>query len=113
MALSPAESDGFLTARKIRSTTSFGGEVKPSTPCRKIVWHDKDPLRYDRDTYRQNSLATSCAVSHSFATRCLYCNQSREIWSKNWVKGKAVPLHAMEALGGKGGIAPTHSRPRH
>jgi hypothetical protein len=24
------------------------------------------------------------------------------------VKGKAVPLHAMEALGGRGGIAPTH-----
>jgi hypothetical protein len=29
------------------------------------------------------------------------------------VKGKAVPLHTMEALGGRGGIAPTHSRPRH
>jgi hypothetical protein len=29
------------------------------------------------------------------------------------VKGKAVPLHAMEALGGRGGIAPTHSGPRH
>jgi hypothetical protein len=28
-------------------------------------------------------------------------------------KSKAVPLHAMEALGGRGGIAPTHSRPRH
>jgi hypothetical protein len=28
-------------------------------------------------------------------------------------KGKAVPLHAMEALGGRGGIAPTNSRPRH
>jgi hypothetical protein len=28
-------------------------------------------------------------------------------------KRKAVPLHAMEALGGRGGIAPTHSRPRH
>jgi hypothetical protein len=27
--------------------------------------------------------------------------------------GKAVPLHAMEALGGRGDIAPTHSRPRH
>jgi hypothetical protein len=26
---------------------------------------------------------------------------------------KAVPLHAMEALGGRGGIAPTHSLPRH
>jgi hypothetical protein len=24
---------------------------------------------------------------------------------------KAVPLHTMNALGGKGGIAPTHSRP--
>jgi hypothetical protein len=28
-------------------------------------------------------------------------------------KGKAVALHAMEALGGRGGIAPTHSGPRH
>jgi hypothetical protein len=26
----PAEDDGFLTAIKIRSTTYFGGEVKPS-----------------------------------------------------------------------------------
>jgi hypothetical protein len=25
------------------------------------------------------------------------------------VKSKAVPLHAMEALGGRGDIAPTHS----
>jgi hypothetical protein len=28
-------------------------------------------------------------------------------------QGKAVPLNAMEALGGRRGIAPTHSRPRH
>jgi hypothetical protein len=28
-------------------------------------------------------------------------------------KGKAIPLHAMEALRGRGGIASTHSRPRH
>jgi hypothetical protein len=27
-------------------------------------------------------------------------------------KRKAVPLHAIEALGGTGDIAPTHSRPR-
>jgi hypothetical protein len=33
--------------------------------------------------------------------------------AKNLIKGKAVPLHAMEALGERGGIAPTHSRPRH
>jgi hypothetical protein len=36
----------------------------------------------------------------------------------NWVNGlseksKAVPLHAMVALGGRGGIPPTHSWPRH
>jgi hypothetical protein len=28
-------------------------------------------------------------------------------------KSKAVPLHAMEALGVRGGIASTHSYPRH
>jgi hypothetical protein len=33
--------------------------------------------------------------------------------AKQFVESKAVPLHAMEALGGRGGIAPTHSRPRH
>jgi hypothetical protein len=30
-----------------------------------------------------------------------------------YTKAKDVPLHAMKALGGRGGIAPTHSRPRH
>jgi hypothetical protein len=29
------------------------------------------------------------------------------------LQSKAVPLHAMVALGGRGGIAPTHSWPRH
>jgi hypothetical protein len=29
------------------------------------------------------------------------------------VKAKTVTLHATGALGGRGGIAPTHSRPRH
>jgi hypothetical protein len=29
------------------------------------------------------------------------------------LKAKAVPLHATKALGGRGGIAPTRSRPRH
>jgi len=29
------------------------------------------------------------------------------------LRAKAVPLHAMVALGWKGGVAPTHSRPRH
>jgi hypothetical protein len=39
----PAEGDGFLREIKIRSTTSFGGEIKPSVPCHDILWHVKDP----------------------------------------------------------------------
>jgi hypothetical protein len=34
-------------------------------------------------------------------------------WRPQTFRSKAVPLHAMEALGGRRGIAPTHSRPRH
>jgi hypothetical protein len=33
----PTEVDGFLRVIKIRSTTSFGGEVKPSVPCRRFT----------------------------------------------------------------------------
>jgi hypothetical protein len=32
----PGRSDGFLRAIKIRSTPSFGWEVKPEVPCRNI-----------------------------------------------------------------------------
>jgi hypothetical protein len=41
-----AESDGFLTAIKTRSTTSFGGEVKTLIPCHKILLHVKEPYIY-------------------------------------------------------------------
>jgi hypothetical protein len=40
--LDPAEDNGFLRAIKIRSTLSFGGEVKPSAPRRKILRHVKN-----------------------------------------------------------------------
>jgi hypothetical protein len=33
----PTEGDGFFRRIKIRSTLSFGGEVKPSAPRRKIL----------------------------------------------------------------------------
>jgi hypothetical protein len=39
----PGRGDGFLMAIKIRSTPSFGWEVKPEVPCRKILRHVKDP----------------------------------------------------------------------
>jgi hypothetical protein len=44
----PSRGDGFLRAIKIRSTPSFGGEVKREVPCRKILRHVKDHLTYLR-----------------------------------------------------------------
>jgi hypothetical protein len=35
------------------------------------------------------------------------------IWNANELKAKVVPLHTTKTLGGRGGIAPTHSRLRH
>jgi hypothetical protein len=35
----PGQCDGFLRAIKIRCTPSFGWEVKPVVPCRKILRH--------------------------------------------------------------------------
>jgi hypothetical protein len=46
--LKPGRGDGFLRATKIRSTPSFGWEVKPEVACRKILRHVKDPLGYFR-----------------------------------------------------------------
>jgi hypothetical protein len=50
----------------------------------------------------------SCAVRELSKRNFELVNYSITIKVK-----KAVPLHAMEALGGRGDIAPTHSRPRH
>jgi hypothetical protein len=44
----------------------------------------------------------------SFMRVCVYMHTFMYV-----CKSKAVPLHAMKALGGRGGIDPTHSRPRH
>jgi hypothetical protein len=44
----PGRSDGFLRVIKIRSTPSFGWEVKPEIPCRKVLRHVADPLRHFR-----------------------------------------------------------------
>jgi hypothetical protein len=40
----PAEGEVIRRAIKTRSTPSFGWEVKPSAPCRKILRHVKDPF---------------------------------------------------------------------
>jgi hypothetical protein len=44
----PGQGYGFLTAIKIRSTSSFGWEVKPEVPC-KILRHVTDLLKSHGD----------------------------------------------------------------
>jgi hypothetical protein len=44
----PGQGDGFLRAITIRSTLSFGWEVKPEVPCRKILRNVKDLLQVPR-----------------------------------------------------------------
>jgi hypothetical protein len=45
----PCQGDRFLRAIIIRSTPSFGWEVKPEVPCRKILRHVEDLLKYHGD----------------------------------------------------------------
>jgi hypothetical protein len=47
----PGRGHGFLRAIKIRSMSSFGGEVNPSAPCRKNLRHVKEPYEYERQNY--------------------------------------------------------------
>jgi hypothetical protein len=45
----PGRGDGFLRAIKIRSTLSFGWEVKPDVPCNEILRPVKDLLKSHGD----------------------------------------------------------------
>jgi hypothetical protein len=42
----PVEGDGFIRPIKIRSMISFGREVKPKAPLRKILRHVKNHSKY-------------------------------------------------------------------
>lgn len=53
---------------KIRFTTYFGEEVKPSFPCHKSLQHIKEDYVYERDTGKQNSAAVSSPSSSCFAS---------------------------------------------
>jgi hypothetical protein len=53
----------FLRAINIIKTTSFGGEVKPSVPCRKILrYAKKNPREYERDISSKKFTAISNQV---------------------------------------------------
>jgi hypothetical protein len=56
---------------------------------------------------------TDSVVRVATAWNCLHHTQESHTVRVYSGTGKAVPLHAMKALWGRGGIAPTYSRPRH
>jgi hypothetical protein len=60
-------------------------------------------------TLRREHRLSRMVLNPLLASNTAWSGLRDRLWSK---KSKAVPLHAMVALGGRGGIAP-HSRPRH
>jgi hypothetical protein len=80
----PGQQRWILRAIKFRSTTSFGGKVKPSAQCCMTLRYVKDPLRYYRDIDKQISEVVSCPVYPRFGTRSICCDQSRELWWMKW-----------------------------
>jgi hypothetical protein len=66
----PAENDKFLRATKVRSTTSFGVNVKPAAPCRKILWNVKDPYCME-DILVDNIRGYFSSSFSCFANKCL------------------------------------------
>jgi hypothetical protein len=68
----PGRERRFIRAIKIICTTSFGGKVKPSAPCRKILRHVKEPSEvWKRYFVKQNS------SSHSPCSSCFYIRWPR------------------------------------
>jgi hypothetical protein len=68
----PCRGDGFLTAIKIRGTSSFGWEVKPDAPCCKILRHVKRSLE-QRATDEKAAKFKDIFANPCFTARCLWC----------------------------------------
>jgi hypothetical protein len=74
------EDDGFLRAIKISSTSSFGGEVKPSAPSRKILRNVKKPFEVEAKTLHNAKFIIYFASSSCFANRCSTGRTAKELW---------------------------------
>jgi hypothetical protein len=68
---------------------SFGGEAKPSTPCRKIIRHVKVPCGETRILLRLNSRTF---LANSFATRCL-CYNWRALVDESGIMRTKMGMH--------------------
>jgi hypothetical protein len=68
-------------------------------------------MTYEDQSSRNNRIVKMCPVDSKLTDVSEVLAAS--VIAFMIVKKKVIPLHAMEALGRRGGIAPTHSRPRH
>jgi hypothetical protein len=55
----------FLRMIKECSTTSFGGEVKPSVSCCKMLCHGKEPYEYEKRYFVGKIKYFLCHVPHA------------------------------------------------
>jgi hypothetical protein len=67
----------------IRSTNSFGGEIKPSAPCRKILRHVKNPCRLWHRYWLHRLNSRTFLTTPCFASRCLLQPDSSGGWIRN------------------------------
>jgi hypothetical protein len=67
----PGRGDGYLRPINIRSTHSFGGEVKPEVPCCKILQHVKKSLASMNKHTSQSQMHHSLRPFLLLATRWL------------------------------------------
>jgi hypothetical protein len=65
----PAEAIRILQGRKILSMPSFGGEVKPSVPCRRFAAYKRSLNETWKSTFRQNYRPTFSPTVPPFAAR--------------------------------------------
>ena len=92
----PKSSGFFKTEKKILSTPSFGGEVKPSVPCRRFAAYKRSLNGIWKSTFRQNYQPTFSSTVPPFAARisCVVwtwrCLAAEIGMSKSWGGGSGL-----------------------
>jgi hypothetical protein len=96
----PAETVRIFRGEKILSAPSFGGEVKPSVPCRRFAARKRSLNVTWKSTFRQNYRLTFLLTVSPFAARI-----SRVVWT--W-RHLAAEVGMSKIMGGGQG---SHNKP--
>jgi len=95
----PGQSRRIFQGEKILSTPSFGGEVKPSVPCRRFVACKRSLNVTRKSTFRQNYWPTFSLTVPPFAAKI-----SGVVWT--W-RHLAAEVGISKITGGQG----SHNKP--